>query len=109
MATPVFDGAREADVIELLNKAGLSETGQEWLVDGRTGEVFDRPVTVGYIYMLKLHHLVDEKFTLVRLVHIRWLHNSLLAVKLNLVASALVRWKCGHWKHMVRLIHCRKC
>ena len=61
MATPVFDGAREADVIELLNKAGLSETGQEWLVDGRTGEVFDRPVTVGYIYMLKLHHLVDEK------------------------------------------------
>ena len=61
MATPVFDGAREADVIELLDKANLSETGQEWLVDGRTGEVFDRPVTVGYIYMLKLHHLVDEK------------------------------------------------
>ena len=61
MATPVFDGAREADVIELLDKANLSHTGQEWLVDGRTGEVFDRPVTVGYIYMLKLHHLVDEK------------------------------------------------
>ena len=61
MATPVFDGAREADVIELLEKANLSQTGQEWLVDGRTGEVFDRPVTVGYIYMLKLHHLVDEK------------------------------------------------
>ena len=61
MGTPVFDGAREADVIELLDKAGLSNTGQEWLVDGRTGEVFDRPVTVGYIYMLKLHHLVDEK------------------------------------------------
>ena len=61
MATPVFDGAREADVIELLEKANLSPTGQEWLVDGRTGEVFDRPVTVGYIYMLKLHHLVDEK------------------------------------------------
>ena len=61
MATPVFDGAREADVIDLLGKAGLSNTGQEQLVDGRTGEVFDRPVTVGYIYMLKLHHLVDEK------------------------------------------------
>jgi len=61
MATPVFDGAREADVISLLGKAGLSETGQEWLTDGRTGEVFDRPVTVGYIYMLKLHHLVDDK------------------------------------------------
>ena len=61
MATPVFDGAREADVISLLGKAGLSDTGQEWLTDGRTGEVFDRPVTVGYIYMLKLHHLVDDK------------------------------------------------
>ena len=61
MATPVFDGAREADVRRLLKHAGLSETGQEWLTDGRTGEVFDRPVTVGYIYMLKLHHLVDDK------------------------------------------------
>ncbi len=61
MATPVFDGAGEADVVTLLEKAGLSKTGQEWLTDGRTGEIFDRPVTVGYIYMLKLHHLVDEK------------------------------------------------
>ena len=61
MATPVFDGAREADVRKLLADAGLSETGQEWLTDGRTGEQFDRPVTVGYIYMLKLHHLVDDK------------------------------------------------
>jgi len=61
MGTPVFDGAREADVVTLLDKAGLSKTGQEWLTDGRTGEVFDRPVTVGYIYMLKLHHLVDDK------------------------------------------------
>ncbi|MGB2492968.1 MAG: DNA-directed RNA polymerase subunit beta, partial [Candidatus Puniceispirillum sp.] len=61
MGTPVFDGAREADVIDLLEKAGLSSTGQEWLIDGRTGDRFDRPVTVGYIYMLKLHHLVDEK------------------------------------------------
>ena len=61
MATPVFDGAKEADVLNLLEHAGLSDTGQEWLIDGRTGEQFDRPVTVGYIYMLKLHHLVDEK------------------------------------------------
>ncbi|MEK9531855.1 MAG: DNA-directed RNA polymerase subunit beta, partial [Alphaproteobacteria bacterium] len=61
MATPVFDGAKEADVLNLLEHAGLSKTGQEWLIDGRTGEQFDRPVTVGYIYMLKLHHLVDEK------------------------------------------------
>ncbi len=61
MGTPVFDGAREADVIALLGMANLSHTGQEWLTDGRTGEVFDRQVTVGYIYMLKLHHLVDDK------------------------------------------------
>ena len=61
MATPVFDGAKEKDVRDLLTYAGLNETGQEWLTDGRTGVVFDRPVTVGYIYMLKLHHLVDEK------------------------------------------------
>ena len=61
MGTPVFDGAREADVISLLEKAGLSKAGQEILTDGRTGEQFDRPVTVGYIYMLKLHHLVDDK------------------------------------------------
>jgi DNA-directed RNA polymerase subunit beta len=61
MATPVFDGAREADIDELLIKAGQSTTGQVTLIDGRTGEKFARPVTVGYIYMLKLHHLVDDK------------------------------------------------
>jgi len=61
MATPVFDGAKEKDVRDFLTYAGLNETGQEWLTDGRTGETFDRAVTVGYIYMLKLHHLVDEK------------------------------------------------
>jgi DNA-directed RNA polymerase subunit beta len=61
MATPVFDGANEADIDVLLDKAGLSTTGQVTLIDGRTGERFDRPVTVGYIYMLKLHHLVDDK------------------------------------------------
>nr|MDP8994072.1 DNA-directed RNA polymerase subunit beta [Pseudomonadota bacterium] len=61
MGTPVFDGAREADVTEMLRKAGLDESGQVTLYDGRTGEPFDRRVTVGYIYMLKLHHLVDDK------------------------------------------------
>ena len=61
MATPVFDGASEANVREMLKLADLDETGQVWLTDGRTGEVFDRKVTVGYIYMLKLHHLVDDK------------------------------------------------
>ncbi len=61
MATPVFDGAHEPDIIDMLEKAGLESSGQVHLFDGRTGEQFDREVTVGYIYMLKLHHLVDDK------------------------------------------------
>ncbi len=60
-ATPVFDGAKEADVTNMLTLAGLHESGQSDLYDGRTGDRFDRKVTVGYIYMLKLHHLVDDK------------------------------------------------
>ena len=61
MATPVFDGAHEADIVEALEMAGLEASGQTQLWDGRTGELFDRLVTVGYIYMMKLHHLVDDK------------------------------------------------
>ena len=61
IATPVFDGAREPDIVEMLEMAGLDRSGQVTLFDGRTGEQFHRPVTVGYIYMLKLHHLVDDK------------------------------------------------
>ncbi len=60
-ATPVFDGASEEDIGNWLERAGQNRSGQVTLVDGRTGEVFDRQVTVGYIYMLKLHHLVDDK------------------------------------------------
>ena len=61
MATPVFDGAREAEIKELLRLADLPESGQMTLFDGRTGDAFSRPVTVGYMYMLKLNHLVDDK------------------------------------------------
>jgi DNA-directed RNA polymerase subunit beta len=61
IATPVFDGARMSDIEGMLTKAGLATSGQVSLTDGRTGEVFERKVTVGYIYMLKLHHLVDDK------------------------------------------------
>jgi DNA-directed RNA polymerase subunit beta len=61
MATPVFDGATEAEIKYMLRLADLPESGQTWLFDGRTGERFDRPVTVGYMYMLKLNHLVDDK------------------------------------------------
>lgn len=61
MATPVFDGAKEADIDQMLEKANLPLTGQVRLIDGRTGDYFDRPATVGCMYMLKLHHLVDDK------------------------------------------------
>ncbi|MEW5703057.1 MAG: DNA-directed RNA polymerase subunit beta [Pseudomonadota bacterium] len=61
MATPVFDGAKEDDIVEMLKRGGLDTSGQVTLVDGRTGESFDRKVTVGYIYMMKLDHLVDDK------------------------------------------------
>jgi DNA-directed RNA polymerase subunit beta len=61
IATPVFDGAKEADIEHMLDLAGMDHSGQSTVFDGRTGEAFDRKVTVGYIYMLKLHHLVDDK------------------------------------------------
>ena len=61
LATPVFDGAKNDDIVKLLELSGLDNSGQVRLIDGRTGEMFDRKVTVGYIYMLKLHHLVDDK------------------------------------------------
>ncbi|MDA7988647.1 MAG: DNA-directed RNA polymerase subunit beta, partial [Alphaproteobacteria bacterium] len=61
VSTPVFDGAREEDIVSLLEEAGLHSSGQVTLTDGRTGEKFERSVTVGYMYVLKLHHLVDEK------------------------------------------------
>ena len=59
--TPVFDGAHEEDIFQCFRDAKISEDGKIWLRDGRTGELFDNPVTVGYMYYLKLHHLVDDK------------------------------------------------
>ena len=59
--TPVFDGAKSEEIEDLLEQAGLSKDGKRWLRDGRTGELFDNPITVGVMYMLKLHHLVDDK------------------------------------------------
>ncbi len=61
VATPVFDGAKETQIKSMLDDAGLSKTGQITLFDGRTGKQFERPVTVGYMYMIKLNHLVDDK------------------------------------------------
>jgi len=59
--TPVFDGATEEELRKVLKEAGIPESGKSYLYDGRTGDRFEQPVTVGYIYMLKLHHLVDDK------------------------------------------------
>jgi DNA-directed RNA polymerase subunit beta len=61
IATPVFDGARETQIMDHLEEAGYPRDGKLWVRDGRTGDYFDNPVTVGYMYMLKLHHLVDDK------------------------------------------------
>ena len=61
MATPIFDGANEQDIADALQLAGLDPEGKSWLYDGRTGERFDNKVTVGYVYFMKLHHLVDDK------------------------------------------------
>ena len=61
ISTPVFDGAKENDIVDFLNEADLDKSGQVKMIDGRTGEYFDRKITVGYIYILKLHHLADEK------------------------------------------------
>ena len=61
VATPIFNGADEQDIADTLKLAGLREDGKSWLYDGRTGERFDNPVTVGFVYFLKLHHLVDDK------------------------------------------------
>ena len=61
IATPVFDGAMEEDIQDLFKEADIPPTGKLWMRDGRTGEYFDNPVTVGIMYMLKIHHLVDDK------------------------------------------------
>jgi DNA-directed RNA polymerase subunit beta len=61
VATPIFDGANEQDIADALQLAGLDPEGKSWLYDGRTGERFDNKVTVGYVYFMKLHHLVDDK------------------------------------------------
>lgn len=109
IATPVFDGAHEADVNDMLAQAGMQTSGQVTLYDGRTGEPFDRQVTVGYIYMLKLHHLVDDKIHARSIGRTRSLPSSRWVVRRSSVASASVRWRSGRWKLTVRPTRCRKC
>ena len=108
VATPIFDGAREEDITAMLQEAGLDPEGKSVLYDGRTGEPFDNKVTVGYVYFLKLHHLVDDRFTPVPPAPTPWSPSSLWAARPSSAASASARWKCGPWRLTVRHIPCRR-
>ncbi|MFP1482590.1 hypothetical protein ACLB1S_01395 [Escherichia coli] len=109
IATPVFDGAKEAEIKELLKLGDLPTSGQIRLYDGRTGEQFERPVTVGYMYMLKLNHLVDDKMHARSTGLTAWLLSSRWVVRHSSVVSVSGRWKCGRWKHTAQHTPCRKC
>jgi DNA-directed RNA polymerase subunit beta len=109
MATPVFDGAPEVAIKEMLELADLPTSGQTTLYDGLTGDAFERQVTVGYKYILKLNHLVDDKmharstgpYSLV--TQHRW------AARHSSAGNVLVKWKCGRWKPTALRTPCRKC
>jgi len=103
--TPIFDGATEQDIRKALKEAGLPEHGKAQLYDGRTGEPFEQLSTVGYIYMMKLHHLVDDK------VHARstgpysLITQQPSAARPVSAASASARWKSGRWRPTARGLH----
>lgn len=109
MATPVFDGATGDDINMMLEKAGLPTSGQIDLYDGRTGEKFDRKVTVGIIYMIKLHHIVDEKMHARSVGPYSLVTQQLWAVKPSSADNVSVRWKFGRCRLTVPLTPCRKC
>ena len=118
-ATPVFDGASEEEIMgmlklaypeHLVNKISLSDSRtQVKLFDGRTGEAFDRPVTIGYMHMLKLHHLVDDKMHARSTGPYSLVTQQPLEERLNLEGKDLVRWRFGHLRRMGRPIPCKKC
>jgi hypothetical protein len=106
VATPVFDGAQEVEIKDCLEMAGLNRSAQAVLFDGRSGAPFDKDVTVGVMYVLKLHHLVDDKIH-ARSIGPYSLRSSLWAAKPSLAASVWERWRFGHWKLMALRLHCR--
>ena len=108
MSVPVFDGAHEEDMNATLDLAGVDPSGKTRLYDGRTGEPFDNKVTVGCVYMLKLHHLVDDKIHARSTGPYSLVTQQPLGGKLSLAGNVLVRWRFGPWKLMVPLILCRK-
>lgn len=109
IATPVFDGAKEKEIKELLKLGGLPTSGQITLFDGRTGERFERQVTVGYMYMLKLNHLVDDKMHARSTGSYSLVTQQPLGGKAQFGGQRFGRWKCGHWKHTVQPILFKKC
>ena len=105
VATPIFNGANEKEIRELLKQGGVAEDGKTVLYDGRTGEPFDQRVTVGYPYYLKLHHLVDDK------IHARSTGPYSLVTQQPLggkAASASAKWKSGPSRPTARRIRCRR-
>ena len=95
ISTPVFDGASTNDITKMLEIANLPNSGQTNLWDGRTGEKFDRPITVGIIYMLKLHHLVEDKIHARSTGPYSLVTQQPLGGKAQLVVKDLERWKYG--------------
>ena len=108
IATPVFDGATEADVREAFKMTGIDADGKVTLYDGRTGEPFENRCTVGIMYYLKLHHLVDDKIHARSIGPTRWLPSNPSAERPNSEDSALVKWKYGRCRLMVPPIPCVK-
>ena len=108
IATPVFDGASEEDIEELLAASGLSPDSKTVLYDGRSGEPFENRVTVGYMYILKLHHLVDDKIHARSTGPYSLVTQQPLGGRRSSAASVSARWKSGRWKHTAPPTRCRK-
>src|SRR6202008_87164 len=108
-ATPVFDGATEDEIKTMLELAGLPKSGQIALMDGRTGELFDRSVTVGYMHMLKLHHLVDDKMHARSTGPYSLVTQQPLAARRSSAVSVSARWRCGRSRLTAPPTRCRRC
>ena len=108
VATPIFNGADEKDIQDTLELAGLRKDGKSWLYDGRTGERFDNPVTVGYVYFLKLHHLVDDKIHARSTGPYSLVTQQPLGGKAQFGGQRFGEMEVWHWKLTALLTLCRR-
>ena len=108
IATPVFDGASSEDLWDTVKEAGMDSDAKTILYDGRTGEPFDNRVSVGVMYMIKLHHMVDDKLHARSVGPYSTLLNNHLEVKLSLVDNVSVKWRFGLLKPMVHQMSFKK-